>query len=191
MKKVLCALIVMVVFSGVAFGASSSELKRMSTFVSNFTELWMKNFHIDDLSDSELADFGIWHNYHNNYRSRIQECPKGNCPYGSLVIDKRYVAESVKKYFDREIHHQRPSNRYDGSYGHYDSRFYHFEGADGESPFYARVYEAEKRGNVIIMRGETYEPEHGSKGSTLTARAKPYKNGGKDTWAIISLEVDD
>lgn len=66
----------MMIFSGAAFGASSSELKRMSTFVSNFTELGMMNFHVDDLSDSELADFGIWHNYRNNFKSRIQHCPK-------------------------------------------------------------------------------------------------------------------
>lgn len=187
MKKTLCALIVMMIFSGAAFGASSSELKRMSTFVSNFTELGMMNFHVDDLSDSELADFGIWHNYRNNFKSRIQHCPKKNCPYGSLIIDKSYVAESVKKYFDREIDHQSASD----SYGHYDGRVYHFEGADGESAFYARVYEAEKQGNIIIMRGETYEPEHGSEGSTFTARAKPYKYNGKNTWAIVSLVVDD
>ena len=79
MKKVLCVLIVMVVFSGAAFGASSSELKRMSTFLSNFTELGMMNFYADDLSDGELARFGIWHNYVNNYKTRVKYCPNENC----------------------------------------------------------------------------------------------------------------
>ena len=189
MKKILCALIVISFFSGTAFGASSSELKRMSTFVSNFTEVGMMNFHVDDLSDSELANFGIWHNYRNNYKSRIQHCQNKNCPYGSLIIDKSYVAESVRKYFNREIHHQTPSNSY-GRYGHYDGRVYHFEGASGECTL-ARVYEAEKRGNVIIMRGETYDPEHDIEGSTFTAIAKSYKYGGKNTWAIVSLAVDN
>ena len=190
MKKVLCVLIVMVVFSGAAFGASSSELKRMSTFLSNFTELGMMNFYADDLSDGELARFGIWHNYVNNYKTRVKYCPNENCPYGSLVIDKTYVAESVRKFFNREIRHQSAPD--ESLYGHYDGKkYYHFEGADGEAAFYAKVYEAEKRGNVIIMRGETYEPEHGSEGSTFTARAKPYKYGGKNTWSILSLEVDD
>lgn len=163
----------------------------MSTFLSNFTELGMMNFDVNDLSDGELARFGIWHNYVNNYRSRVKYCPNKNCPYGSLVIDKTYVAESVRKFFNREIRHQSvPDESY--KEGHYDGKkYYHFEGADGESAFYARVYEAEKRGNVIIMRGETYEPEHGSEGSTFTARAKPYKYNGKDTWAILSLEVDN
>ena len=109
--------------------------------------------------------------------------PEKNCPYGSLIIDKSYVAESVKKYFNREIHHQSASD----SYGHYDGRVYHFEGVDGESLFYARVYEAEKRGNVIIMRGETYEPEHGSEGSTFTATAKPYKYNGKKHGQLCRL----
>lgn len=186
MKKVLCALIIIFFFGGASFGASSSELKKMSTFVSNFTEVGMMNFNADDLSDSELADFGIWHNYRNNYKSRIQKCQKKNCPYGSLIIDKSYVAESVKKYFDCEINHQNTSD----SYGHYDGRVYHFEGASGECTL-ARVYEAEKRGNIIIMRGETYDPEHPVKGSTFTARAKPYKYNGKNTWAIVSLVVDD
>ena len=191
MKKILCALfIVMVVFSGVAFGASSAELKRMSTFLSNFTELGMMNFNVDDLTDGELARFGIWHNYVNNYNTRIKRCPNKNCPYGSLVIDKTYVAESVRKFFNRDIRHQ--SAQDEEMYGHYDGKkYYHFEGADGESPFYAKVYEVKKRGDVIVMRGETYEPEHDSEGSTFTAVAKPYKYDGKNTWSIISLEVDN
>lgn len=179
-----------ILFCSLSFGFSSSELERMSTFLSNFTELGMMNFHIDDLSDAELARFGIWHNYVNNFRTRVKDCPSRKCPYGSLVIDRKYVAESVKKYFDLEIRHQSAPD--ESLYGHYDGRqYYHFEGADGEARFYARVDEAERRDGIIIMRGETYEPEHGSEGSTFTARAKPYTYGGKNTWAIISLEVDN
>jgi len=177
----------LIMFSGSAFGFSASELKKMSVFVSNFTEVGMNNFDVDDLSDSELAYFGIWHNWKNN-DSRIQRCPKKNCPYGSFVIDKKFVAESVKKYFDLDIEHQDASQ----NYGHYDGkRYYHFEGATGEA-VQARVYEAEKDGNLIIMTGETYSPDNEEiEGKTFTAVAKPYKYGGKNTWAIISLEVDD
>ena len=150
----------------------------------------MMKFHVDNLSDGELVRFGIWHNYVNNYRTRVKRCPNKHCPYGSLVIDKTYVAESVRKFFNREIRHQSAPD--ESLYGHYDGRhYYHFEGADGEARFYARVDEVEKRGSIIIMRGETYEPEHGLEGSTFTARAKPYKYDGKNTWAILSLEVDD
>ena len=190
MKKILCALIIVLTFSGAAFSASSSssELKRMSTFVSNFTEVGLMYFDIEDLSDTELARFGIWHNWINNFKTRIKRCPKKNCPYGSSIIDKTYVAESVKKYFDLEINH---SNVEDENDLHYDGRVYHFDGADGECTL-ARVLEYEKRGNVVIMRGETYYPDHEDlKGSPFTAKAKPYKFNGKNTWAILSLEVGD
>lgn len=188
MRKFLCALICLSLSCVSAYGYSVAELKRMSTFVSNFTEAGMYNFNTDSLSDNELADFGIWHNFINNFKSRIERCPERNCPYGSFVIDKSYVAESVRKYFDREINHR---NVDDKRYRHYDGRSYHFEGASGES-VQARVYEAERSGNIIIMRGETYYPDHDDgNGSRFTARARPYKYSGKNTWAIISLKVED
>lgn len=188
MKKCLCALIFLSVLNVSAFGYSAAELKRMSTFVSNFTETGMCDFNTDSLSDNELANFGIWHNYRNNFKSRIQRCPDKNCSYGSLIVDKSYVAESVRKYFDLEINHR---NVDDERWLHYDGRVYHFEGADGES-VQARVYEAENRGNIIIMRGETYYPDNDElEGSPFTARAKPYRYNGKNTWAIISLKVED
>ena len=72
MKKFLCAFAFALILSGSAFGASESEMKRMSVFVSNFIEVGMNHIDIDDISDSELAFFGIWHNWHNNFKSRIQ-----------------------------------------------------------------------------------------------------------------------
>ena len=187
MKKFLCALIVIVLFAGVSFGASPSERKRMSVFISNFIEVGMTDIDIDNITDSELAYFGIWHNYRNNFKSRIQRCPDRDCPYGSLMIDKKYVAESVKKYFDLDIRHTSAENE---SLGHYDGKYYHFDGADGES-MQARVLESYKRGNTIVMKGETYYADHEDlEGESFTARAKPYKFGGKNTWAIISLETE-
>ena len=187
MKKFLCAIAVLAAFTASAFGYSSSELKRMSTFISNFTEVGMMNFEADDLSDSELAYFGVWHNWVNNFDSRIKRCTKKNCPYGSFTVDKKYVAESVLKYFDLELEHEDAAR----NGGHYDGKVYHFEGADGEC-VYARVNEAEKRGNIIIMRGETYYPDHEDiEGSRFVASARPYKYNGKNTWAIISLKAGD
>lgn len=188
MKKILCVLIVVVFFSSTAFSASPSELKRMSTFISNFTEVGMMYFDTEDLSDSELARFGIWHNWINNFKTRIQRCPDKDCPYGSFIIDRTYVAESVSKYFDLDINHR---NVEDEKYLHYDGRVYHFEGADGECML-ARVNRSEKRGNIVIMHGKTYYPDHEDlEGSPFTAKAKPYKYNGKNTWAILSLEIDD
>lgn len=188
MKKLLLVLVFLLIFVMAAFGASSSELKKMSTFVSNFTEIGMDNFDATEISDSELARFGIWHNWVNNFKMRIQPCTNKNCPYGSFVIDKKFVAESVKKFFNLEIEHQdAPDN-----FGHYDGKkYYHFEGAAGEG-IQARVYKVEKSDGLIIMSGETYYPDHEDiEGNTFIAIAEPYKYNGKNTWAILSLEVED
>ena len=188
MKKILSALIFLFIFVFASHAASNSELKQMSVFVSNFTEIGMNNFDIDELSDSELARFGIWHNWQNNFKTRIKRCPNKNCPYGSFVIDKKFVAESVEKFFNLEIEHESaPDN-----YGHYDGKkYYHFEGATGEA-VQARVFEAEKSDGLVIMRGKTYYPDNEEiEGKNFTAIAEPYKYNGKNTWAIISLEVED
>lgn len=187
MKRFLSTLIIMLMFSGSAFGVSANELKLMSVFVSNFTEIGMNDIDIEDISDSELARFGIWHNLKNNFKSRIKPCTNKNCPYGSYIIDKKFVAESVLKYFDLEIEHQSaPDN-----YGHYDGKkYYHFEGAEGEA-VQARVTGVETEGNIVIMRGKTYNPDNAKiEGKSFVAVAKPYKYNGKNTWSILSLHVD-
>ena len=187
MKKFLCALMIVALMAGVSFGTSNSELKRMSVFISNFVEVGMTDIDIDTITDSELAYFGVWHNYRNNIKSRIQRCPDKHCPYGSLIIDKKYVAESVKKYFDLDIHHTSAENE---TLGHYDGKYYHFDASDGDNE-QARVFQAQKREHLIIMKGETYYPDNEDlERYSFTARAKPYKYGGKNTWSIITLKVD-
>lgn len=189
MRKIFCALGLAVIFCGAAFGASQSEMKRMGVFISNFTEVGMFHIDTDEISDSELAYFGIWHNWHNNFKSRIKPCPNKKCPYGGYVIDKKYVAESVEKYFAREIEHQSTDNP---RTGHYDGkRYYHFDGADGEA-VQARVTQVRKRGDTVVMRGVTYWPDNDDiEGSPFTATAEPYKYGGKNTWSILTLDVED
>ena len=189
MKKTICAFAFVMFLCGTSFGASQSEMKKMSVFISNFTEVGMRQIDADYISDRELAFFGIWHNWHNNFKSRIQKCPDKNCPYGGYIIDKKYVAESVEKYFDAELNHQSTE---DPRHGHYDGkRYYHFDGADGEA-VQARVTQVSRRGDKIIMRGETYWPDNDEiEGRPFTATAKPYKYNGKNTWAILTLEVED
>ena len=183
-KLFITALIITVILCSSAFGASKSELKLMSVFVSNFIEVGMSNFDSDSLSNSQLAHFGIWHNYRNNFNSRIRRCPDKNCPHGGLIIDKKYVAESVRKYFNRNIKHTGTKNEY------FDGDFYHFDGADGDNQ-QARVYEVSREDGVIYMSGETYYPDNEDlEGQSFTAAARPYKYNGKDTWYILSLETE-
>ena len=193
MKKFLCSLVLVILFCDSSFAASSSELKRMSVFISNFVEAGLNNFDVNDISDSELIRFGVWHNYINNFKSRIRRCPTKNCPHGSLIIDSKYVDESVKKYFDMEIRkHKTIGEGYSTMY--YDGkRYYHFDGADGES-IQAEVFEAStRRDGVIVMKGATYHADHEDLGfeNRFTATARPYKYNGKDTWRIISLEFEE
>ena len=116
MKKVL-------ILCMCAFGASRQELKRMSVFLSNFTEADMFNFDIRaepyDGEDErvgtipvhlgmpenahELIRFGIVHNLINNYKSRIRKCTDPDCESGALTIDRKFVVESVRKYFGLEL----------------------------------------------------------------------------------------
>ena len=181
--------------AGAQKGYSSADLKKMSTFLSNFTELGFMNFDAKELTDetnpADMIRFGIWHNYRNNFKSRISKCTKKDCKWGSLVIEGKYVTESIKKYFDVDYKKLASVTESDPPY-FYDGKLYHFEGADGEAVYFARVDEAEKNAKgQIIMRGEIYnaEDEQDILG-TFEALAKPHKFGGKDTWAIINMVAE-
>ena len=202
MKKFIAALTALFLFAGCSFAApDAAGLKKMSTFLSNFTEQGFFNFdieadggddalHLGDPSSPDLIRFGIMHNYINNFKSRIRNCAKKNCPYGSLVIDAKFVAESVKKYFDIDLKHRSVKDS-DPPY-HYDGKVYHFEGADGEAVYYAEVKKAVNERGVVRMTGDIYNADDKTdRPWTFEAFAKPYKWKGKDTWAILSLRVTD
>lgn len=162
----------------------ADELKRMSTFVSNFTELVMMDIDVQTIKPDELIQFGIWHNYKNNYKSRISSCKTKNCEYGFLCIDKKYVAESIKKYFAVDFKDH-------GGEG-YDGKVYHFDGADGDVLYMAEVKDVFKNdkgqlrmiGDICVVSLDDETEVVG----TFEAYAKPYKYGGKDTWSIISFK---
>ena len=181
-------------------GFTAQQMKLMSTFLSNFTEQGFYDFDIrksddDDTlhlggnpSHPDLIRFGIWHNYINNFKSRIKRCTKKNCEYGSLTIDGKFVAESVKKYFD--INLKNASVKESDPPYHFDGKLYHFEGADGEAVYYAKVKKAVRKGDVVHMSGDLYNIEdEDDRPYNFEATAKPYKWKGKDTWAIISMRT--
>lgn len=179
---------------------SKAQLKQMSIFLSNFTELGFRDFDVkknggDDMlhfggdpSHPDLIRFGIWHNYINNYKSRIKKCSTKDCKYGSLVIEGKYVAESVKKYFDINLKNASVAQS-DPPY-HFDGKLYHFEGADGEAVYYAEVKQATQEDGLVRMTGDLYNTEDkNDRPATFVAMAKPYKWNGKDTWAILSMKT--
>ena len=210
MKKIICFIIVLtaVMLSTVAFAAetklkpAAAELKRMSTFLSNFTELGFFDFDTaaegpdgvlylgNSDAASDLIRFGIWHNYRNNYKSRIAQCKVDNCEYGSLSIDGKHVVESVKKYFDLNLKNHSVLES-DPPY-YFDGKLYHFEGADGEATYYADIKEVwEESDKTLRMTGELYNvDDKDDRPATFEAKAKPYKFGGKNTWAILSMRSE-
>lgn len=116
-------------------------MKRLGLFISNFTETGLFNFDIraENTDDgllhlgmpenvTELARFGIIHNYINN-ESRIRKCRDKNCESGPLVIDKKFVAESVSKYFGLELEAMDLDAIVDDVTAEflYDGRLFHFD----------------------------------------------------------------
>jgi hypothetical protein len=180
--------------------SDKDTLKKLSTFLSNFTELGFMNFDVysegsDDLlhlgapdAYPDLIRFGINHNYLNNFQSRIKNCPDHKCEHGSLIIDGRFVAESVKKYFDLNLKNQSVLNS-DPPY-YYDGQVYYFHGSDGESVYYADVLEMSREGNLIRLKGELYEAiDKKNRPAVFEATVKPYSFDGVDSFTVVSIDT--
>ena len=200
-KFLAFSLLIIAIFS-MGAAKNSDEKKRMGIFISNFTELGMYEFDLeeegsdeilhlgDPYSAGELIRFGVGHNILNN-KKLIQKCSRKNCEFGSSVIAKESVAASVQKYFDIDIKHQKVLG--DAPEIDYDGKFYHFDknSWNSDTIYYADVQEVDKGKNFITMQGELYEldnPKH--RPAVFVAKAKPYKWNNKDTWAILSLSVE-
>lgn len=181
--------------TGSAAGFDAKTMERMSTFLSNFTEPGMVNFQASEVLDpqnpGDMIRFGILHNYINNFKSRVATCTKDGCQWGSLTMDCRYVKDSLKRYFDYDLERCISVEKSDPPY-HFDGTRYHFEGADGETVYHARVRFAEKLADGNIqMQGVVYNADDESSIlGTFTALAKPHTWQGKSTWAIISMNTE-
>lgn len=186
---------VLMVLPSHAADFSAAQMEKMSTFLSNFTEVGMRNFTAKEVLDPnhpfEMIHFGVWHHWLNTFHRTIK--PSNNQQHGDAMIDGVYVKESLKRYFDYDLKGL-PSakNPDDPEHSYYsDGVRYYFWGADGEATYYAKVTKAVRLpdGNVQ-MTGYLYNAEEPSDilGS-FTALAKPHTWKGKATWAIISLKI--
>ena len=188
--------------AGAAFGADKGELKRMSIFISNFTEVGLFNFDLEEgeaedeeplhfgSNNAALLAFGINHNAINNKKLIKKASLKANGITYDRAVDAKTVAASVRKYFDLPVEHEDAIDQYGQQYP-YRKGLYYFRAADGEEVIYADVQKVSKKGKVITMRGELYNVEDKSdKRGTFVATAKPHKWNGKDTWAILSMSSD-
>ena len=190
LKTICCILLLgLCLTCGGAHAASAftpDQLKKMSVFLSNFTEVYLMQYP-NDSGPEELVLFGIRHNYINNYKSRIQSCTTPQCEWGSAVIDAKYVRESVKRYFDIDL---AAFLNIDNEYGKYiyDGTRYHFSLADGDMGIHARVTAAQEIDGQVHMSGVLYNSEDKNQIlGTVKAIAKPYTWKGKPTWALLRL----
>ena len=205
----LCALM----FSGAAFGASKKEMKSLSVFLSNFTEAGFFNFDIraDNSDDddglahlgmpenvTELVRFGIVHNLINNYKTRIKKCRIKNCESGPLTIEKKFVAESVRKYFGLDIDAMDLSviDEDVSAVFSYDGRLFHFAADSFRDPgndavYYAEVQDVDSEGRYTAVSGYVYDSKRTTnERGTFSAMVIPSKWQGKDSWLIISMSTE-
>ena len=204
MKKKFLAAALLIIVALVSMGASkkNDELKRMGIFLSNFTELGMYEFDLEDdgpdeilhlgspYSMGELIRFGIGHNVINN-KKLIQKCKRKDCDFGSSTIAKESVAASVSKYFDLPVKHQKVLG--DAPEIDYDGKLYHFDKSNwiNDTVYYCEVQHVTRDENFITMEGELYDVNNPKdRPATFVAKAKPYKWNNKDTWSILALSVE-
>ena len=185
--------------SGHAADFTADEMKRMSVFLSNFTEIGF--FDLDAkqfLSGNDtfnMLHFGICHNYVNAFKRTVKPCANPACPYGELTMDCSHVNAAFMRYFDyapKQCIHDEASEEY----AHFDGKLYHFRASDGEATFYCDVENAIRQPDgTVIMTGHVYDAEQKNfRPSVFMAKAKPHTWKGKATWALLSLEtisVDD
>ncbi len=169
---------------------SNDEIKRMGIFISNFTELGMYDIDIDTVENSELVRFGIGHNVINNPKSTVKKCTLPGCEYGPSLMSGSSVTESVKKYFDLDVKNETVTGNLEAIF---DGRSYHFDAQEWkpDDVYYAEVQDVNRGRGFVQMEGELYNIKKKSdRPAWFTAKAKPYRYNGKNTWAILSLSVE-
>ena len=199
--------ILLLVMLTVGAGRKSDELKRMSVFISNFTEQHMYDFDMEEEGDDDLVHFGdpenvyslrlfgIIHNIINNPKSTLKTCPDKKCPYGKHIMSGQAAAASVKRYFGVSIKNGELPEGNDGWIVHYDGRNYHFTAGiiteHLDTIYYADVQEVSRSRGIITMTGELYNVKNKKdRPATFIATAKPHVWNDKDTWAILSLRTE-
>ncbi|MEN1986165.1 hypothetical protein [Paenibacillus hubeiensis] len=160
---------------------SSSESKKLGVFLSNFTELQLFKFDAKKINNSDLIRFGVWHNYINNFNSRISSSN------GKLYITKSSVETSILKYFNIKFSNHRSVLNLK-----YNGKGYTFDGADGERVFYVQVDELYDMGsNNYRVYGHLYDPDYPNDDlvSRVDAIVKKVKKGKEYRYVLTQLSV--
>jgi len=107
---------------------TSEEQKKLNTFFSNFSEVNLKPFKRGEISNDELINFGVYHNYKNNPKY-FEKSGEGN-----VRLKEGYVVNSVQKYFGLTLGEQKSTPDIK-----YKSGYYYIPEADGEAFTFSQV----------------------------------------------------
>ena len=166
MKKygILAVCVLALFVTGCAWAAPSDrELKAMSLFLSNFTELGFTDVVTEEMvkpdNYPDLVRFGIMHNYVNNFKSRIEANKESAREHGDVRIGASWVEESVLKYFGLNVKADKSVDQSDPPY-YFDGKYFHFQAADGEAAWHAKVKKATSpQKGVWDLSGSVYNAD--------------------------------
>jgi hypothetical protein len=162
-----------------------STRKRMSAFVSNFTEIEM--FEIKNSARMKYGDFvyfGVMHNYLNN-RKFVKKTSDGK-----LTVDGRQTFAAVEKYFGLETDpgDERASATYKGKKFEYKNKVFVFDIPEERIIWRVSVDSAYDEDGVILMKGLIYNKDDMSRErGDFWAYAEKTDRGGEEEWTLISL----
>ncbi len=176
---------------------SAEELKKMSVFISNFTEVTLFQINPNEeifYFNAQAQLFGVMHNFFNN-NSRIKKCVK-DCKDGEFLLSIKHVNESIEKYFDYKLQENDSLPPYfviSGDYYNFGKGIDIFKQMKAQKVFvYARVSGAEKLddGNIKMV-GQLYQSNNTKQiAGSFEALAKTHRWQGKNTYALISIKSD-
>lgn len=178
--------------SSVWAAPDAKELKSMSLFLSNFTELGFMEVNTEEMAQPDnypdLVRFGVWHNYINNFKSRIEQNKDKPDDRGDLKIKASHVEESVLKYFGIKLKADKSVDQSDPPYL-LKSGYFSFFGADGEAPWYARVKGASgPKEGIWEVSGEIYNADDPEEiYGNFEATIKEAMWGKKHTYIMVKM----
>lgn len=114
------------------------------------------------------------------------------------MIDKKFVAESVSKYFGLELEAMNLDAIVDDVTAEflYDGRLFHFDpesftDPDNDAVYYAEVQDVDDAGRYTAVSGYVYDSRRTTnERGTFSAMVIPSKWQGKDSWLIISMSTE-
>jgi len=118
---------------------SEADRKELNTFFSNFSEVLMKPFNLDKLTDALMIHFAVYHN-EINYFKLFQ--PAGN---NRFKISEYDINQTTEIFFGRKVGTHQSTNEIIYSQG-----FYTIVPADGEAYYFSQI------DDLFLIEGNNY-----------------------------------